>query len=192
MAAMRRSRRTVLLVSLASVVVAAGTAVLVVGHLRPHPLPPMAETTFAGSATGTPLPFRVTAPGSCPAFSFGAPVEPGGQGPGSVVLSAPKAPPVMLSVMCMPDGQHGGLALDDLVDGLRRHPKNADLVSDPVVEHGPLGAAVRTQEHLSRLMLTEWRVERDGTVVTVGYLRTAGDESHAADVEAMLASWTWG
>lgn len=190
---MRWSRRVVVTVSVAAALVAAGSTAVAVGrHRPPAPLLPVAQTQFATPAAPVALPYRVESDASCPAYSFGSPVEPPTGHPGAFALSRPPAASASLHLVCLRVAQFPLGGLDGFVDGIRRHPENAGLLTEPVIENGPLGAAVRTEVRVSGDQLTEWRIERDGTVVMVGYLRHLDDHTHDAEVQSMLASWTWG
>ena len=69
------------------------------------------------------------------------------------------------------------------------------LQLSPVRVAGPFGEAVRWTGSVSAdghgLWLTEWMIDHDGALLTVGYMRDSADPDRTELVEQMLAGLTW-
>ena len=88
--------------------------------------------------------------------------------------------------------------LDDLVADRRAHGIRGEtsddashpLVGAPVRVVSPFGDSVRFEYVIGLRTITEWVVERDGTIFAVGYLHD-GSASRLAEVQAVMAGWRW-
>lgn len=202
MGPVRTGRRTMVATAVGSLVVGGAAATLMTGlgvgaRADEPPLPPLVTqastfdpTTIADDA----LPQQIENRGyACPAFTF---LAPDGDHTASArfwSVTLQRTPhTVGFSVTCMKSADAGGL--QSVVDAMRRATSGPQLVREPVVEVSAFGAATRTDQRMApTATLTEWRVERDGWIVTAGVLAPdAAADDTIATAEAMLSTWHWG
>jgi hypothetical protein len=174
------------------VLVLAGAGAVMWLSRAPEPLVPLAVETLV-PPTGIDLPAHVIAGGDDgKAFSLDAPVE---GHLGETMYTVPlDAPPAISSVgVSWVPAEGPYRSLDAFTDWQRRHPEDAQVVGEPVVEHSALGAAVRKDLVMTAgVTITQWAVQHGDDLYLVEWVHPPDDETWRPTVEAMIASWHWG
>ena len=166
------------------------------------PLADAERTLVADPEIALPEVVDVPATGTCPAFTFRAPV-PTTTGPGAdgyVTFALPGDDGSAVLVVCNGAVDEVGTpeeVVADLWSGetdVAGADADADVWERLFAERvtSSYGDAIALTSRFGSQLLTDHYVERDGGLHIVGYLRPeASGDRHRAVVDAMLASWQW-
>jgi len=186
--------RTIALVTAGAAAVAVAGAAFA---LWPHTAPGAdaarwpVERLTADPAVALPYVLHVK-PTECPAFSLSSPVaSEGGLAPDAQYQVRLEEGHTLLAV-CL--GPASDTARETVAGQVAGNESEGPVNANATVVQAPFGEAVRLDTsfvHGGPPGLTDWHVDHGGYAYVVGYLHPAGDESHRAQAEAMLASLTF-